>query len=120
MKGYEEVENEEDYDSDEETSLVPFPVTDADFNHFNKYFDDTEKIRGFEHLFEIVLIDPQIESWGEIIEGRGFRKVCRFLNSNSGNFCTMYHKYTGKIGDGYQVFDPTHDSVNLQPLAVSG
>ena len=102
----------EESSSEEETELDPFPPNDKDVNRILSLKDKRDPC----HVYEVVLIDAQVVSWGEILKDVGFRKVCRFLNSNSYNYCTIFHLYDGKIGEEYQVFDPTHDVETLLPM----
>lgn len=45
------------------------------------------------HLYEVVLLDSQLRSgWLYVLQKAGFRRVSRFLNSNSGNICNVFHK----------------------------
>jgi len=49
------------------------------------------------HLFEIVLIDEQlIPTLKEALKDLGFKMVTRFINSNSGNRCNVFHMATNQ------------------------
>jgi hypothetical protein len=49
------------------------------------------------HCYEIVLIDSQIKQWGSAVKAAGFRRVSRFLNGGTGNYCNVFHKKTGQL-----------------------
>lgn len=77
-----------------------------------EHFETTEnRTGGFGHgdresrVLEVVLTDSQTRVWGTTLEERRFRKVVRFQNDNTGNFCNVYHRYNDP--DRYQVIDAT-------------
>jgi hypothetical protein len=41
-------------------------------------------------LVEAVLTDHQCRQYQKMIEEEGFKHICRFYNSNSGNFCNVF------------------------------
>jgi len=48
------------------------------------------------HLYEIVLTDHQMEHLPKTLakmKQLKFKRVSRFLNSNSGNYCNVFHKH---------------------------
>jgi hypothetical protein len=60
-------------------------------------------------LVEIVLVDAQAKGWHSSLKKRGFRRVGRFLNSNSGNYCNIYHLAFGQPRGGSREKDPIDD-----------
>jgi hypothetical protein len=51
---------------------------------------------GHKHCYEIVLTDSQLKYWRSAVRMAGFRRVNRFLNSNSGNYCNVFHLTTNQ------------------------
>lgn len=47
-------------------------------------------------LMEVVLTDAQAITYDEFLTQQKFYRVARFLNSNSGNYCNVYHLRTGQ------------------------
>lgn len=49
-----------------------------------------------DHMYEAVLTDNQLSwkdgFWRKQLKKAGFKKVTRFRNSNSGNYCNVFHK----------------------------
>lgn len=45
--------------------------------------------RRFNHAYEVVLTDTQMMEWAEPLKNFGFKKLFRWLNDNSGNYCTL-------------------------------
>lgn len=52
--------------------------------------------------------NDQTENWTEELLAHGFRRVCSFYNSNSGNTVTVWHKHPNLVlyGDAPQPFMP--------------
>lgn len=49
-----------------------------------KYADEVR------HCFEVVLAESQLSGWCEALEKVGFKQVYSFLNTNSGNECSVF------------------------------
>lgn len=45
--------------------------------------------RRFNHAYEVVLTDDQMMNWAKPLKEFGFKKLFRWLNDNSGNYCTL-------------------------------
>lgn len=45
---------------------------------------------------EAVLTDGQVREYGKLLKERGFQRVFRFKNSNSGNYCNVFYKSFGQ------------------------
>ncbi len=112
---------EEETDDEDGYYIVSTGASSEDEKRIAKLFEGGKGVSyGRGMVYEAILIDAQMESWWDILKGYGFRKVCRFKNNNSGNYCTILHFYDGENTEEYQVFDPTHEPIGNTPMAVAG
>lgn len=72
--------------------------------------------RNDKRVIECVLTDAQLSTgWGRILNSRGFIPVSRFLNSNSGNVCTVFHLHPDGVSVNLNDIPTWNDPEPIKP-----
>jgi hypothetical protein len=74
---------------------------------FQGYLNDAANRGDGNILCEIVLTDNQLQSgWVPWLREKGFRRVTRFRNANSGNICNVFHRTARRLTEAEKQNDP--------------